>query len=74
MLGNNALAEDTQGIPPIEGSLESACYDDEPVMVLVAEITIPGLFNKKVYPFALNLQYWKAIRKTTSINKFCWLA
>ena len=54
LLGNDALAEDTQSIfAPIEGPLQCVDKDYNPVMILIIEVTIPGIFAKKEYQFPL---------------------
>jgi hypothetical protein len=53
LLGNDALAKDTQAILPIEGPLQCVDKDYNPVMVLIIEVTIPGLSTNKEYQFPL---------------------
>jgi hypothetical protein len=53
LFGKDAPAEDRHAILPIEGPLQCSDSDDNPVMFLIIEVTIPGLFTNKEYKFPL---------------------
>jgi hypothetical protein len=53
LIGGTAAAGDVAPSGILEGPLEVACDGELPAIVLIAEVTIPGLFNRREYRFPL---------------------
>lgn len=49
----SALADGATSPASVEGPLVVACDDEVPAMVLMVEVTIPGLFDRKKFRFPL---------------------